>query len=165
MKRKIIIAAIIVAAVGLIVSLLLIREQSAKTPVGPAALNGPSAALNSPVKLNPPVIQTGTVPGIKVDSPQPAGNQVTIAKVSMPIHGFVVIREIVKGVPGAIAGASNVIIFPTTENLAVVAKTVAGKTYVAEIHADGNKNGIFDAKNDPPFLVGDQTVSATFKVK
>ena len=107
-------------------------------------------------------VQTGTVPALSIDSPQPAGDTITVAKVALPIHGFVVIRD---AATNKIVGASNVIIFSETMNMKIAATVATGKTYIADIHADGDNNGIFDPKLDPPFIVNGKTVTATFKVK
>jgi len=156
MNRKLAIIAIIVAAVGLIAVLMILTRPAAKLP----AANTPSA--QTPAKQNPPILQTGTVPALSIDSPQPAGDTITIAKVAMPVHGFVVIRDAANN---KIAGASNVILFPETMNMKISAAVVKGHGYIAEIHADGDNNGIFDPKLDPPFISNGKTVSAAFKVK
>ena len=102
------------------------------------------------------------MPSLSIDSPQPAGDTITVAKVALPVHGFVVIRD---AASNSIVGASNVIIFPETMDMKVAATVATGHTYIAEIHADGDNNGIFDPKLDPPFIVAGKTVSTTFKVK
>ena len=83
MKRKLAISAVVIALIGLVVSLALLRKPAAK----------PAAVTQTPAKQNPPIIQTGTVPSLAIDSPQPAGDTITVAKVALPIHGFVVIRD------------------------------------------------------------------------
>ena len=152
MKRKLAILAVVIALIGLVVSLALLRKPTAK----------PAAVTQTPAKQNPPIIQAGTAPSLAIDSPQQAGNEITVAKVALPIHGFVVIRD---AASNSIVGASNVIIFPETMNMKIAATVVKGRNYIAEIHADGDNNGIFDPKLDPPFMVLGKTVSATFKVK
>lgn len=151
MQRKIIIIAIIIAMLGLAVSLALMRRPAVKAPAPPMT-----------AKQNAPIIQAGTVPSLEIDSLQPAGDEITVAKVALPIHGFVVIRD---AATNKIVGASNVIIFPETMGMKVAASVVIGHTYIAEIHADGDNNGIFNAAVDPPFIVSGKTVSTTFKVK
>jgi hypothetical protein len=151
MKRKLALIAIVIAFIGLIAALVLLNKPSAKIPVA-----------QTPAKQNAPIIQTGTVPSLSIDSPQPAGDTITVAKVALPVHGFVVIRD---AASNSIVGASNVIIFPETMDMKVAATVATGHTYIAEIHADGDNNGIFDPKLDPPFIVAGKTVSTTFKVK
>jgi hypothetical protein len=151
MPRKLAIVAIVIAIFGLVAALMLMQKPGAKTPTGQGT-----------TKQNAPIIQTGTVPSLSIDSPQPAGDRVTVAKVTLPIHGFVVIRD---AASNSIVGASNIIIFPETRDMKIAATVVVGKTYIAEIHADGDNNGLFDAALDPPFIISGKTVTATFKVK
>jgi hypothetical protein len=151
MQRKLIIIAIVIAAIGLVVSVVLLRKPATKSPV-----------TKTPIKKNAPIIQTGTIPSLSVDSPQPVGDTITVAKVTLPIHGFVIIRD---ALSNKIVGSSNVIIFPETINMKVAATVVAGKTYIAEINADGDNNGLFDPQHDPPFIVSGKTITAFFKVK
>jgi hypothetical protein len=152
MKRKLIIITIVVAVIGLIASLTLLRKSAVRAPSGKQPIT----------KQNAPLIQAGTTPSLTIDSPQPVGDRVTVKKVTLPLHGFVVIRD---ALSNSIVGASNVIIFPETNDMKIAAPVVVGKSYVAEIHADGDKNGLFDAAIDPPFIVSGKTVSTTFKVK
>ncbi len=160
MKRQLTILAIIVVVVGLIIAFALTRKPGAKTPPGQTPIN--QATTPTASKPNPPIVQTGTMPALTVSSPQPAGDTVVIDKVALPIHGFVVIRD---AVTNKTVGASNVILFPETMNMKIDAVVVKGRSYIAEIHADGDNNGIFDLKIDPPFIAGGKTVSAAFKVK
>ena len=158
MSRKLAIIAIAVAFIGLVAALVILSRSSVR--VSPwqttTTVNVPTA------KQNAPVIQTGTVPSLSIDSPQPAGDTIIVAKVALPVHGFVVIRD---ASSNKIVGASNVILFPETMNMKINATVVKGHSYLAEIHADGDNNGIFDPKLDPPFIVNGKTVSAAFKVK
>jgi len=156
MQRKLAIIAIAVAFIGLIAALVILSRSSVKVSPRQTITN------RSAAKQNPPIIQAGTVPALTVDSPQPAGDTITVAKVALPVHGFVVIRD---AASNSIVGASNIIIFPETTDMKVAASVVAGKTYIAEIHADGDNNGLFDAALDPPFIVSGKTVAETFKVK
>ena len=156
MPRKLAAIAIAIAFIGLLAALVILSRPSVRVSPKQTITNQPAA------KQNPPIIQTGTVPSLAIDSPQPAGNEITVAKVALPIHGFVVIRD---AASNSIVGASNVIIFPQTFDMKVAATVAKGHTYIAEIHADGDNNGIFDPKLDPPFIVAGKTVSTTFKVK
>ena len=151
MKRRLAIVAIVIAIVGLVAALMLMRKPGAKAPTEQGT-----------TKQNPTIVQTGTVPSLSIDSPQPAGDRVTVAKVTIPPNGFVVIRD---ASSNKIVGASSVIIFPETRDMKIAATVEKGKTYIAEIHADGDNNSIFDAALDPPFIVSGKTVTASFKVK
>jgi hypothetical protein len=152
MNRKLAAIAAAIALIVIIVVFAILRKPDAKAPTTEQPI----------VNKNPPIIQAGTVPSLAIDSPQPAGETITVKKVTLPLHGFVVIRD---GSSNKIVGASNVIIFPETADMKIAATVTANKTYLAEIHADGDNNGIFDAKVDPPFIVSGKTVTATFRVK
>jgi hypothetical protein len=161
MKRQLTILAIIVAIViGIIVALVIASKPGAKTPNWKTLTNQTAAKI--PDKPNVPIIQAGTVPALVVSSPQPAGDAVMIAKVAIPIHGFVVVSD---AATNQIVGASSVILSPETMDIKIAATVVKGHSYLAEIHADGDKNSIFNSKLDPPFIVNGKTVSAAFKVK
>jgi hypothetical protein len=160
MKRQLTILGIIVIIVGLVVALVIASKSGTKTPTPKTPTNQTPPA--APSKPSVPIIQTGTVPAITVSSPQPAGDTVTIDKVAIPVHGFVVVSD---AATGKIVGASGVILFPETMNMKIAATVVKGRSYTAEIHADGDKNSMFDPKFDPPFIVNGKTVSAAFKVK
>jgi len=154
MKRQLTILAIIVAVViGIIVALVIAGKPGAKTP---------AQKTPTPSKPNAPIIQAGTVPALVVSSPQPAGDAVTIAKVAIPVHGFVVIRDTTSN---QIVGVSSVILSPETMDMKIAATVVKGHSYLAELHADGDNNRLFYPKSDPPLIVNGKTVSAAFKVK
>jgi hypothetical protein len=156
MKKKIIIAAIIVALIGLASSIVLMRQ-----PKPPIAEN---PNTNNQIPKPTPIVQAGTKPELTIASPQPAGAQVTVATVAIPVHGFVVIREAINGQPGKIVGASNLILFPKTEQMKIAATVLKGKSYIAELYQD-NGNGLFDSKTDQPLLTDGKTTTAAFKAK
>jgi|GEM_PF-3558291 len=156
MNRKLAAIAIVIAFIGLIAAVVILSRSSVIVPPGQTITNQP------PAKQNPPIVQTGTVPALSIDSPQPAGDTVVVAKVALPVHGFVVIRD---ASSNKIVGASNIILFSETMNMKISATVVKGHSYTAEIHADGDNNGIFDPQRDPPFIISGKTITATFKVR
>lgn len=151
--KKLIAVIFILAVVGLAIGFLVFNNKPTGAP--PLASKAPIANVptNNPIKF------TGQA---KIEMPAivPAGNELTISKVLMPGHGFVVI----KNQAGKVVGASNLIIFPETDNFKMAIALLSGKTYTAELHGD-NGNGLFDEPTDPPLVIGGKTISTTFKVK
>ncbi len=155
MRKKYIIAIIAFVAISLMAAVLMFQKPAKPVPV---------ANDNFPVVQNPPIMQTGVSPELVIQSPQPAGERLAAKIVTLPVHGFVAVYESANGKPGQLVGASNVYLFPKTENSIIAAKIVKGKTYIAELIRDDG-NSLFDPKKDQPLLVNGKPVTAIFKVQ
>lgn len=146
--KKIIAIIFVLAVVGLVIGFLAFNNKPSGVP--PLANNVPTT---NPIKFSGQA-------KIEIPTTVPAGDSLTVTKVLMPGQGFVVIKD----KAGKIVGASNLIIFPETDNFKMTAPLASGKTYTAELHGD-NGNGIFSAPTDPPIVIGGKSISTTFKVK
>ncbi len=148
-KRSVlsVIAAIIVLAIG---ALLFWKRPSA--PPSPSGSGGP-ASTAAPIRF------TGQA-AIEIPATVAPTDKLVFTKVLMPGKGFVAVKDS----SDEIVGASNLLVFPETDDLRTAIAVKSGQTYTAELHGDDG-DGIFDPKNDPPFIVDGKTVTTTFKVR
>jgi hypothetical protein len=146
------ILAIIVLAIGAIIFWK--RPAPAPSPTPSVNVNQPVPSVHAPIRF------TGQA-AIEIPATVPAGDSLTFDKVMMPAKGFVVVKD---KSGKKIIGASNLLIFPETRDFKTAIAVKAGQSYIAELHGDDG-DGLFDPKTDPPFIINDKTITASFKVR
>lgn len=151
LRKKITIVIVAVVTIGLVAAFVILNKLDKAAP-----------NAGTPIVHDGWVFKNSVKPSLEVDSLQAAGNQIMIAKVDSPLPCFAVIRD---ASSNKIIGASNVIAPPGSVDTKIDVTTVAGKSYSAELHADGDNNGFFDAALDPPFLFSGKIIGTSFKVK
>lgn len=92
-------------------------------------------------------------PNVIVVTDQQPGTEITASLASFEKDGgFVVIHEDVDGQPGAVLGASSLLLAGDNVNVSVTLSrtSVDGETLHAMLHTDTNRDGIFDVAVDAP---------------